>query len=144
MESPAVIADLRPLARMRRVYFDVMPEIAFKEGARVKVGYLVRLWAVHARGARALPGCGECRELVNDLRRLFEHVVPPAPAGSTVDLDPFRPALYESRIVPGADEVALTLRLLRHGDGDQPVDAAGERWLKSVRDALRSLEIAER
>lgn len=81
MESPAVIGDLdlRPLARMRRDYFDVMPEIA----------------------GRALPGCGKCLELVNDLRRLVEHVVPPAPAGSAVGLDPFRPALYDSTHRPG-------------------------------------------
>jgi hypothetical protein len=62
-----------------------------------------------------------------------------------VGVEPFRPALYDSRVVPGADEIAITLRFV----GDRPprervngVD--DDRALKLFRSRLKALGVPER
>ena len=137
-------AALRELARSRHIHFEVEPEISFRGSERVKVGFDVRLWAVHGKGARALPGCPKCWDLVDDLRRIAEAVVPTGERASRTELEPFRPALYESRVVPGADEVSVTIRLIHRNGYDRPVDACEERCLKEIRARMRALGIPER
>lgn len=144
MTKTDVHDDLRQVAKERHVHFDVESEVVIRGSERVKVGFLVRLWGVHPKGARALPGCPMCWTLVEDLRRIAEHVVP-APGRPTASaLEPFQPALYESRVVPSADEVSLSIRLFHREDYGQPVDACEERCLKEIRGRLRELGIAER
>ncbi len=136
--------ELAEIARARQVHFDVEPEIVIRGAERVKVGFQINLWAVHSKGARALPGCPKCWDLVEDLRRIAEEVVPPDDRPSRTELTPFRPALYESRVVPDADEVSVTIRLIHRDGYDRPVDACEERCLKEIRARLRALGIRER
>lgn len=136
--------ELLDIARARRVHFDVEPEVVIRGSERVKVGFQVHLWAVHPKGSRALPGCSKCWDLVEDLRRLAEDVVPPDDRPSRTELDPFRPALYESRVVPEADEVSVTIRLIHRNGYDRPLDACEERCLKEIRARLLALGIRER
>jgi putative ABC transport system permease protein len=79
-----------------------------------------------------------------DLRRIAEDVVPTEERPSRTELTPFRPALYDSRVVPGADEVSVTIRLIHREGYDRPVDACEERCLKEIRARLRLLGIRER
>jgi hypothetical protein len=60
------------------------------------------------------------------------------------ELAPFRPALYDSRVVPDADEVSVTIRLIHREGYDRPVDACEERCLKEIRARLRALGVQER
>lgn len=136
--------ELVDIARARHVHFDVEPEILVRGSERVKVGFLVHLWAVHPKGSRVLPGCARCWGLVDDLRRIAEDVVPPDDRPSRTELDPFRPALYESRVVPGADEVSVTIRLIHRSGYDRPIDACEELCLKAIRARLRDLGVRER
>lgn len=142
--TTATLSDLAELARDRRVYYDVEPEVVIRGSERVKVGFQVHLWAIHTKGAGALPGCPKCWDLVEDLRRIAEDVVPPDDRPSRTELDPFRPALYESRVVPDADEVSLTIRLVHRDGYDRPIDACEERCLKEIRARLHALGIRER
>ncbi len=144
MTSGATDDALRELARSRRVHYDVEPEIVVRGSERVKVGFQVRLWAIHRKGARALPGCPKCWDLVDDLRRIAEEVVPAGERPSRTELEPFRPALYDSRIVPAADEVTITIRLIHREGYDRPIDVCEERCLKEIRARLRDLGIHER
>ena len=138
------VVELAERARARRVHFDVEPEIVLRGSERVKVGFQVHLWAVHPKGARALPGCPKCWDLVEDLRRIAEEVVPVERRPSRTELVPFRPALYESRVVPGADEVRVTIRLIHREGYERPVDECEERCLKEIRARLRALGVRER
>jgi hypothetical protein len=135
---------LREIARSRRVHYDVEPEIVIRGSERVKVGFNVRLWAVHQVNARALPGCAKCWDLVDDLRRIAEEVVPAVERPSRTELEPFRPALYDSRVVPDADEVTVTIRLIHREGYDRPIDACEERCLREIRTRLRALGVPER
>jgi hypothetical protein len=135
---------LAEIARAHRVHFDVEPEVVMRGADRVKVGFQVNLWAVHPKGSRALPGCPKCWDLVEDLRRIAEEVVPSDDRPSRTELAPFRPALYESRVVPDSDEVSVTIRLLHRDGYDNPVDRCEERCLKEIRSRLIALGIPER
>lgn len=144
MTSSATSDALRQVVRDRRVHYDVVPEIVFRGSERVKVGFRVRLWGIHGKGARALPGCPKCWDLADDLRRIAEDVVPTGERASRTELEPFRPALYDSRIIPATDEVTITIRLLHRDRYDRPIDACEERCLKEIRARLRDLGVPER
>ena len=135
--------ELRALVREHRVHFDVGPEIVIRDRERQKVGFEVRLWAVHPKGARALPGCDKCRVLVRALERIAAAVLPPEGRATRYAVEPVAPALYDSRDVPGADEVSLTLRLVHREEYERPVDACEERCLKEIRESLKALGARE-
>ena len=141
--TSATPVELLEFTRGHRVHFDVEPEIVVRGSDRVKVGFQVHLWALHARGARALPGCPKCWDLVEQLRHIAEEVVPPDDRPSRTELAPFRPALYESRVVPQTDEVCVTIRLVHRDGYDRPVDACEERCLKEIRARLLALGVRE-
>jgi len=144
MTSSAANDELREVARNRRIHYDVEPEIVLRGSERMKVGFQVRLWAIHRKGARALPGCPKCWDLVDDLRRIAEEVIPSGERPSRTELEPFRPALYDSRVVPDADEVTVTMRLIHREGYYLPIDACEERCLKEIWARLRDLGIPER
>ena len=144
MGSPTEMEVLRELARKRHLHFDVEPEVVFRGSERVKVGFQVHLWAVHPKGARALPGCPKCWDLVDDLRRIAEQVVPSEERPTRSELAPFHPALYDSRVVPDADEVTVTIRLIHRDGSERPIDPCEERCLKEIRARLRELGVPER
>lgn len=133
--------ELRALAGRLHAHYDIQAELDLRDGARVTVALIVRLWAVHARGARALPGCPRCRELRSDLERIAAFALSGL-AESRVTIAPLRPALYVSPVVPGADEIALVIRVA-HGDGGAPIDGCEERSVKAIRTQLRLLGVLE-
>lgn len=133
----AVDADgLRSVVRRLHVHLEVVPDLELRDGERVRVGTIARLWGVHARGARALPGCSQCHDILAELERLLAYVLDHETT-MRVEVEPFRRALYESRVVPDADEVALAFRVSTGG-------VAEERWLKALRARLRELGVTER
>lgn len=136
--------ELATFVRDHRVHFDVMPEVTFRGSERLKVGYVVRLWAVHAKGARALPGCAKCDDLIARLREIASAVRPPSDRPTMTAIEPFEHALYDSREVPGADEVMLSMRLTHRAEYAAPVDPCEDRCLKEIRDALKTLGARER
>lgn len=135
--------ELHELVRDNRLHFEVEPEIAIRGNERVKVGFEVRLWAAHERGARALPGCAKCRDLVAELRRVAEWAIPAEHRPTRIEIEPFQPALYDSKVVPGADEIAIAIRLVHRDGYERPIDACEERSLKEIRQRLRALGIHE-
>lgn len=82
--------QLSEIVHARRVHFGIEPEIVIRGSERVKVGFQVNLWGVHPKGSRPLPGCPKCGDLVEDLRRIAEKVVPSYDRASRTELAPFR------------------------------------------------------
>lgn len=136
--------DLRAIARRHHVHFEVSPEIHVEGSVRTKVGFLVRVWSVHDRGAHAMPGCDRCRDLLRELERIVQWVIPPEERPTRVQLESTGPALYDSREVPGADEVAINIRLTHRETYANPIDACEERCLRQIRERLRWLGVPER
>lgn len=142
--TTATLIERSEIARARQVHYDVEPKIVIRGSERMKVGFQVRLWAIHSKGARALPGCPKCWSLLEDLRRIAEDIAPTDERPSRTEVAPFRSALYDSRVVPGADEVSVTICLIHRDGYDRPIDACEERCLKGIRARLRILGIRER
>lgn len=144
MLADATLPGLRDLVRRHKVHYEVAPEIFFRGTEPLKVGFEVRLWAVHEKGAKALPGCEKCLELASVLRDIAEWLVPPEGRPTRIEIEPFEPALYSSSVAPGADEVAIAIRLVHREGYDQPIDPCEERCLKEIRARLKALGAQER
>jgi hypothetical protein len=137
-------SELAEFVRAHHVHFDVRPETAMRGMERVKVGFEVRIWGMHARGARVLPGCKKCRDLAADLGRLAEWAIPHEDRPTRILIEPLQPALYDSKDVAGADEIAIAIRLVHRDGYERPIDACEESCLKEIRERLRTLKAQER
>ena len=93
-----------------------------------------------AREARALGAVVAAQELV----ALAEQVVPEEMGEASVLIDPPAPAIYDSHVVAGADEIALDIRLVHGALGDAPSGAAEGRCLKMIRRKLEALGAPQR
>ena len=137
-------ADLASYARAHHVRFEVQPEVTFAGAERLTVGYRLSLWALHEKGARAMPGCPKCVSLVEGLRQIAAEAVPPEGRPTRISVEPFEPALYDSAEVSGADEVRLDVRLTHRDRYDAPIDACEDRCLREIRGRLKQLGVRER
>lgn len=135
--------ELEAVVHNRHVHYSIDPELEVVSGERVVVAWSVRLWGVHAKGARALPGCEKCRELRTELAAIARAVLPPRGAELSVETDPPVRILYDSQSVPGADEVPLTIRLAPAVFGRRATGQAIDAWLKVFRVRMRELGIRE-
>ena len=133
----------RDLVRRHHIHFDVRDELVVEGEQRIKVGYRVRLWAV-VDGAHLLPGEAGESPFSAVLRALAEKIIPAEHEGTSVSLEAPAAALYESRDIAGADEVALDIRLLHGLVGDGPAGATEESCLKAIRKALEELGAQQR
>jgi hypothetical protein len=133
----------REFVRRHHVHYDIREELVVDGDQRRKVGYRVRLWSV-------LPQCGllpaDAAEspFAQELVALAEQVVPKDRDGSVVRIEPPAPALYDSSVVAGADEIALDIRLLHAGLGDVPAGHGEDLCLKAIRKALEELGAPQR
>jgi len=136
------VEAMRGLVERHHVHFDVREEAVSDGEQRQKLGYRVRLWAV-VSGARLLPGDASASLFAAALRAVAEKVIPPDLGTATVSIERTEPALYDSRIVPGADEIALDVQIL-HGQGSGPAGSDEERCLRAMRRTLESVGAHER
>jgi len=133
---------IRGLVQRHHVHFDVREEVIVEGDQRLKLGYRVRLWAV-VSGTRLLPGDASASLFADALRAVAGKVIPQDPGTTKVSIERTEAALYDSRVVPGADEIALDIRIV-HGDGNGPADEDDERCLKAVRKTLESVGAPQR
>jgi hypothetical protein len=135
----------RQFVKRHRVHYSVEPEWMIAEDARWPVGFSIRFFAGHDRRARALPGGPESRALLASLRSLAESLLRECGTTARVEVEPFRPVLYESTEVPGTDEVALTIRVLREFAPHLPPSGASEAYcLQEIRKRARLIALPER
>ena len=141
MES-GVLAPGREFVRRHHVHYDVRDELIVDGDQRRKVGYRVRLWGVVPEQG-LLPADVMESPFAQELVALAEQVVPGERHDTTVSIEPPAPALYDSRVVTGADEIALDIRLV-HAGFDAPSGAAEDRCLRAIRRALEKLGAPQR
>jgi hypothetical protein len=133
---------LRGLVRRLHVHYDVDPEVEIRGDIRVTVAFQVRLWGLHAKGAHALPGCPKCHELRGRLQEIADFALAGDSGRGWAAIEPLRPALYDSRVLPGVDEIALRICVARSGV-EAPVGEREERFLKAIREKLRMIDVPE-
>lgn len=135
--------DLPAQVRRYRVHAETCREVV-REGERRRTAALeVRLWATMARGAGSLTGEAGWREAVRALAWVAEAALARDGGAPPGEVEPFRPAVYESRQHPGCDEVYLAIRLpLRFGE-DGAEDEVREARLTDLRTRLERLGVYE-
>ncbi len=110
------IQDRETLGRFAREHhltYELEPEVVEGEQRDV-VGFEVRLYATHGESKLEAPGCPRCVELAGELRSFAERLISAGDAPRWTEITPpGAPALYQSAEVPGADEVALAMRVRR-------------------------------
>jgi hypothetical protein len=126
------------LVRRHHIHYDVRDELIVDGEKRIKIGYRVRLWAV-VSGPHLLPGETGESPFTAVLRALAEKVIPSDHDGASVLLEAPAAALYESRVIAGADEVAFDIRIQHGALGTDPAGNVEERCLTSIRKTLESL-----
>ena len=142
---PTDIGELRNLVRRLHVHYEVEPELELRDGMRVRVGVFVRLWGVHAKGSGVLPGCAKCQEIISRLKLVAEYALGDQTSPLQITLEPFNRALYDSRTMPGTDEVSLPIRIgAPTQDAATPASGDEERCLKLIRARLKDLGVPER
>ncbi len=138
--------DLGPgkeFVRRHHVHYDVRDELLLHGDERRKIGYRVRLWGVLPTSG-LLPGDAVESPFAQELVSLAEQLVPEEMGEASVRIERPAPAIYDSRVVTGADEIALDIRLVHGSFGDGPVGAAEERCLRAIRRALEALGAPQR
>lgn len=136
------IDAVKGLVKRHHVHFDVREEAISDGEQRQKLGYRVRLWAV-VSGARLLPGDASASLFAAALRAVAEKVVPEDRGTTRVTIEGTEAALYDSRVVPGADEIALDILLL-HGLGKDVAGESEESCLKALRRTLEAVGAQQR
>ncbi len=138
------VEALRSVARRVHGHYDVEPELdVLRDGTRMRSGLLVWLWGIHAKGAGALPACTKSRKLAAQLTAIAAYALA-GEISSCAELQPVRWALYASRVVPDADEIAVVVRIARRTPAPRSDGVVTEdRCLLHVRSRLRELGIPE-
>jgi hypothetical protein len=119
--------DIADLVRRRRVHFELEREYVDGELDGPAAGFLLRLFALHDKCAHVVPDCPCCRRLAGELRRLATTALSDVSLDADVQVGLLPPALYESRALPGRDEVALGVRVRPRSRGSQPGGARDDR-----------------
>jgi len=141
--NPDPLAPGKEFVRRHHVHYDVRDELVLDGEERRKIGYRVRLWGV-LPDPGLLPGDAVESPFAQELVALAEQVVPEDVGEASVLIDRPAPAIYDSRVIAGADEIALDIRLVHGARGDGPAGAAEERCLRSIRRALEALGVPQR
>jgi hypothetical protein len=133
----------RDFVRRHSVHYDVRDELVVEGEQRRKVGYRVRLWGVVPEQG-LLPADVRVSPFARSLFALAQQLVSGDGEDTVVSIEPPASALYDSRVVTGADEIALDIKLVHTGFGDTPSGAAEEHCLRSIRRALEKLGAPQR
>jgi len=134
---------LEALVRRYRMRCETAREVAAEASRRRLAAVELRLWATLPRGASGLPGAPGTREGVRAACRVAEAVLARGDGPPAGELEPFRPALYESRQFPGCDELFVAIRLpFRFGE-DGAEDRGWEPRLQVLRGRLERIGVFE-
>jgi hypothetical protein len=140
--DPKTFEAMRGVVQRHHVHFDLREEAVSDGEQRQKLGYRVRLWAV-VSGQRLLPGDAAASLFAAALREVAQKVIPEERGSTRISVEPTEAALYDSRVVPGADEIALDI-LLVSAAGDGSAGESEERCLKAIRKTLESVGAQQR
>jgi hypothetical protein len=135
--------SLEQFVREHHVHYDVEPRAATQGGAEHVVGFDLRLLATHGESKLEAPACPRCVELLTELTGFAQEIISSADAASWAEVVPEPAALYQSIEVRGADEVALTIRVL----GASPTksgEASDDPHLKVLRERLEGAGVPRR
>lgn len=135
-------AALEQFVREHHVHYEVEPHHARQGGADQVVGFDVRLLATHGESKLEAPACPRCVELLTGLADFAREIISSSDAASWAEIVPEPAALYQSTEVQGADEVALTIRLM--GEAPRSSESGEDPNWKRLRERLEAVGVPRR
>jgi hypothetical protein len=138
--TPPVPIDMDAAVREHRLYYEVYRETTGEGDKRRTTAVELRIWAALGQGVHALPSSPTCRTLERALAAVAEAVMPRNVPAAQAELVPVDHVLYDSRQLPGSDEIYLAIAL-RTRTGDVAEDAPREAALRTLRRRLELLGV---
>jgi hypothetical protein len=123
--------------RAHRIYYEVYAEKAIGVKGRPVVAVELRLWSTLAK---VVPRAEAARAAVGAAERVGTVANGSNGEAAGADLEPVHSALYDSKQVPGTDEVYVALALRLRGDGAE-AERDRDRRLVLLRRRLESLGV---
>jgi hypothetical protein len=120
----ALVEELKQAVVQYQVVWSVYPEWGpDAQWHQQKVGYDVELAGTHFQPEHPpSPGCTECTQIYDALRRIAEWILPKAECDSRYEIDDFDRRLAMSRHHGLRQDVALTIRIVHRDDYRRPID----------------------
>lgn len=138
------IEPVKQLVTEHQVCYEVWPEYLMVQGNKVQVGFSLELCGTHGHErSQPLPGCSQCYQVYEDLRRIADWIKPREKRPSYYEIQPYDRALHQSIRRRFRSEVSLTIRILHRQGFDRPVDECEELCLKEMREKLAELGVLE-
>jgi hypothetical protein len=86
--------------REQRVHFETLREHVDDASHPAAAGFLLRIFALHDKGAHEVPNCPACHRLALELRRVAEAVLADGSLDADAEVAPLSLVLYDSRRLP--------------------------------------------
>lgn len=145
MERYSVEGETERLARcahQRRVHYEVLPIEEVIAHRRMRVGILLRLWAVN-EGREAVPTSTPAKKASAELTSLAQWLRTGTELDANCEIDPDDGALYPGLRGQEPDEVRVQLRILHLHNGLAPLGDGQARCLAGMKRKLKELGIRE-
>jgi hypothetical protein len=145
METHDDAEAVKQFAREHHMHYELEPETVDDGTRRRVIGFEVHFFAAHESSQLGAPACPRCRELATELRSLVEHLVHAQPElAARAEVAPAPPALYQSREVPGADEVSVTVRVRCASEDHRRPEHGGDPCIAQLRERLDAAGVPRR
>ncbi len=132
---------IQELIRRHKVCWEVWPEYHIdREGKRIQIGFELSLIGVHDHPEQIIePGCPECVNIYEDLRRIAHWIIPNEERDSLYEIGVFDASFHYSSQRRFRPDVILTIKILHREGFDRPTDSREVQVLKEMEEKLEKL-----
>lgn len=132
--------ELETLVARHDVHWEVWPRNHSTSDGMRPVGFDLELYGTHDEPSRyPSPGCDECVDVYESLRRIARAIMPAPDRESRYELAVFDQALHYAEKLDMRAEVRITISILHKEDYGHPVDSCEVTCLHDMEMRLRSL-----
>ena len=132
---------LQELVRRHKVCWEVWPEYHIdRDGKRIQIGFEFNLIGTHGHSGKIIePGCPECVNIYEDLRRIAHWIIPNEERDSLYEIGVFDASFHYSSQRRFRPDVILTIKILHREGFDRPTDSREVQVLKEMEEKLEKL-----
>jgi hypothetical protein len=136
------LPELRDLVQQHQIRWRAAPESAVVDGDLRPIGLKLELSAIHSHPHHPpVPGCPECKPVVDALDRVIEAVLPTGHRRSFYEVHVPTSALAYGPA--GRPEIAASITILHNEGISDPIDECEKRCLADVIAALKRIGARE-
>ena len=137
-------SDLKEWIRQHKVCSELLPYYEMNAGRKVQVGFELHLYAQHAPGVKANPGCSECQEVYKHLQQVAQLALPQEFRPTRYEVEAFDASFHIRRETNMKSEVQLSMLIIHREDFFNPVDDCERRCSAEIQQKLNELGVQPR